>query len=254
MVIDQENEGFADPAKVRPAFHEGKYFRSRGPLSAPLSPHGHPVICQAGGSPRGCTFAARWADTIIASAGSVAAMKAFRNDIKAQAAGFGRNPDHVKVMFLIAPIVDEFMDTALARKQARFAEAESHIEFYLANMSRVTGIDFSKYPLDEKLPDLTSNGHLSVAKGYSGRTPREIVMQGRSLSDVDLVDTPDRVAAQMAEIMDAVGGDGFLFMDPDFTRRYTTEIADGLTPALQKLGLVRSKYEHAMLRDNLRAF
>ena len=51
--------------------------------------------------------------------------------------------------------------------------------------------------------------------------------------------------------MDAVGGDGFLFMDPDFTRRYITEIADGLTPALQKLGLVRKNYEHAMLRDNL---
>ena len=52
MVIDQENEIFADPAKVRPVFHEGEYFRSRGPLSAPRSP-GDPAICQAGGSPRG---------------------------------------------------------------------------------------------------------------------------------------------------------------------------------------------------------
>jgi long-chain alkane monooxygenase len=254
MVIDQEREIFADPAKVRPVFHEGKYFCSRGPLSAPRSPQGHPVICQAGGSPRGRTFAAKWADTVIASAGSVAAMKAYRDDIRTQAAGFGRNPDHIKVMFLVAPIVDEFMDTALARKQARLADTESHIEFALANMSRVTGIDFSKYDLDEKLPELTSNGHLSVARAYSGRTPREIAMQGRSLSDADLVGTPDRVAAQMADIMDAVGGDGFLFMDPDFTRRYITEITDGLTPALQKLGLVRKKYEHAMLRDNLRAF
>ncbi len=157
-------------------------------------------------------------------------------------------------MFLVAPIIDDSMESALLRKQARAAEAESHIEFYLANMSRVTGIDFSKYDLDEKLPELTSNGHLSVARGYSGRTPREIIMQGRSLRDVDLVGTPDHVAAQMAEVMEAVGGDGFLVMDPDFTRRYITEIADGLTPALQKLGVVRKKYEHAMLRDNLRAF
>ncbi len=254
MVIDQENEIFADPAKVRPVFHEGTYFRSRGPLSAPRSPQGHPVICQAGGSPRGRSFAARWAETIIAGASSVAAMTEFRDDIRRQAAGFGRDPNHIKLMFLIAPIVAETMDAALARKEARRAEAESHIEFYLANMSRVTGIDFSQYDLDEKLPELTSNGHLSVAKGYSGRTPREIVLQGRSLSDADLVGTPDRVAAQMSEIMDAVGGDGFLIMDPDFTRRYITEIADGLTPALQKLGVVRKKYEFAMLRDNLRAF
>jgi hypothetical protein len=38
--------------------------------------------------------------------------------------------------------------------------------------------------------------------------------------------------------MDAVGGDGFLMMDPDFTRRYI-RIADDLTPALQKLDVVR---------------
>jgi len=58
----------------------------------------------------------------------------------------------------------------------------------------------------------------------------------------------------MSEIIDAVGGDGFLIIDPEFTRRYISEIADGLTPALQKLGVVRKKYEQAMLRDNLLAF
>ena len=254
MVIDQEQEIFADPDKVRPVHHEGQYFRSRGPLSAPRSPQGHPVICQAGGSARGRTFAARWAETIIAQAGSVAAMKEFRDDIRTQAAGFGRNPDDIKVLFLIAPIVDEFHDSALARKQARIEEANTHIEFYLANMSRLTGIDFSKYDLDEKLPALTTNGHQTVAARFAGRTPRQIVQAGRSLQDVDLVGTPDTVARQMSEIIDAVGGDGFLVTDPEFTRRYITEIADGLVPALQKLGVVRSHYEHATLRDNLLAF
>jgi FMN-dependent oxidoreductase (nitrilotriacetate monooxygenase family) len=254
MIIDREREIFADPEKVHPVFHEGKYFRSRGPLSAPRSPQGHPVICQAGGSPRGRAFAARWAETIIASANSVGQMKEFRDDIRRQAEGFGRNPDHIKLMFLIAPIIAETMDAARAREQERLVEAERNIEFYLANMSRVTGIDFSKYPLDEKLPELTSNGHQSSAKGFSGRTPRDIVLQGRALRDADLVGTPDYVAAQMSEVMDAVGGDGFLIMDPDHTRRYITEIADGLTPALQRLGVVRKRYEFAMLRDNLRAF
>ncbi len=108
MVIDRENEIFADPAKVHPVHFEGKYFSSRGPLSAPRSPQGHPVICQAGGSPRGRTFAARWAETIIASAGSIPAMKSFRDDIRAKATAFGRNPDHIKVLFMISPLVDEF--------------------------------------------------------------------------------------------------------------------------------------------------
>jgi FMN-dependent oxidoreductase (nitrilotriacetate monooxygenase family) len=254
MVINREQEIFAHPDKVHPVHHEGRYFRSRGPLSAPRSPQGHPVICQAGGSPRGRTFAARWAETIIASARSMAAMKEFRDDIRARAAGFGRNPDHIKVLFLIAPIVDEFRDTALARKQARIEEANTHMDFYLANMSRLTGIDFSKYDLDEKLPVLTTNGHQTVAAGFAGHTPREIVQRGRSLQDVDLVGTPDTVARQMSDVIDAVGGDGFLVTDPEFTRRYISEIADGLVPALQKLGVVRTRYEHLTLRDNLLAF
>ena len=205
MVLDREREIFADPTKVPPLHFEGKYFRSRGPLAAPRSPQGHPVICQAGGSARGRTFAARWAETIISSAGSVAAMKEFRDDIRSQAISFGRNPDHIKVLFLIAPIIDEFQDTANARKQARIEEANAHQEFYLAHMSRLTGIDFSRYDLDEKLPTLTSNGHQTVAAQYSGRTPREIIRAGRSLKDVDLVGTPDLVARRMAEIMDEVG-------------------------------------------------
>jgi alkanesulfonate monooxygenase SsuD/methylene tetrahydromethanopterin reductase-like flavin-dependent oxidoreductase (luciferase family) len=74
------------------------------------------------------------------------------------------------------------------------------------------------------------------------------------LQDVDLAGTPDSVARQMSEIIDAVGGDGFLVTDPEFTRRYIAEVADGLVPALQKLGVVRKRYEHVMLRDNLLAF
>jgi FMN-dependent oxidoreductase (nitrilotriacetate monooxygenase family) len=254
MVIDQDQEIFADPTKVRPVHFEGKYFRSRGPLSAPRSPQGHPVICQAGGSARGRTFAARWAETIITSAGSVAAMKEFRDDVRAQAKGFGRDPDRIKILYLVAPIVDEFQESANARKQARIAEADAHQEFYLAHMSRLTGIDFSKYDLDKPLPVLTSNGHQTIAAAYTGRTPREIIQAGRSLRDVDLVGTPDVVARQMSDIIDEVGGDGFLITDPELTRRYIAEIVDGLVPALRKLGVVRRHYEHVMLRDNLLAF
>ncbi|MEJ0020566.1 MAG: NtaA/DmoA family FMN-dependent monooxygenase [Acetobacteraceae bacterium] len=254
MPVDREREIFAHPDKVHPVHFEGKYFRSRGPLSGPHSPQGHPVICQAGGSGRGRTFAARWAETIISSANSIPAMKAFREDIRQQAIAFGRNPDHIKVLFLVAPIVDEYKDAALLRKQGRLQESITHREFYLANMSRLTGIDFSKYDLDEKLPALTTNGHQTVAAGFAGRTPREIVEQGRSLRDVDLVGTPDSVGGQMAEIMEEVGGDGFLVTDPEFTRRYICEISDGLVPALQKLGVVRTRYEHLTLRDNLLAF
>src|SRR5258708_39433397 len=99
----------ADGSKVHPIHHEGKSFKCRGPLNAPRSPQGRPVICQAGGSPRGQRFAARWADTIITEAGSIAGMKAYRADGRARAAAAGRDPDRIKVLFLAYPIVGTTM-------------------------------------------------------------------------------------------------------------------------------------------------
>ena len=46
----------------------------------------------------------------------------------------------------------------------------------------------------------------------------------------------------MGEVMEEVGGDGFMFSGP-VTRRYVAEITDGLVPALQRLGLVRTAYD-----------
>ena len=56
--------------------------------------------------------------------------------------------------------------------------------------------------------------------------------------------------------MEEVGGDGFLITSPvmRLNRRYITEITDGLVPALQRRGLVRTAYTTTMLRDNLREF
>jgi FMN-dependent oxidoreductase (nitrilotriacetate monooxygenase family) len=255
MVIDRENEIFADPAKVHPIHFKGEHVRIRGPLSAPRSPQGRPVICQAGGSPRGRAFAARWAETVIGSAGSVASMKALREDIRSRAIGYGRDPDSIKVLFLISPIVDEFTDSAKARRAAQIADAESHLEWHLASYSRLTGIDFSQYALDEPLPALTSNGHSSLATQFAGRTLRQIAGGGaRLVAGVDLVGTYQDVAAKLSEVIDEVGGDGFLIMNGEHTRRYVTEITDGLVPELQRLGVVRRHYDHTLFRDNLMAW
>ena len=57
---------------------------------------------------------------------------------------------------------------------------------------------------------------------------------------VELVGTPDAVAARMGEVMQEVGGDGFLFSMPNVNRRTLAEMEDGLVPALQDRGLMRT--------------
>jgi long-chain alkane monooxygenase len=58
----------ADPAKVHYVDIKGKYYQSRGPLNTIPSKQRRPVVCQAGGSPAGRDFAAKYADTVVAIA------------------------------------------------------------------------------------------------------------------------------------------------------------------------------------------
>jgi hypothetical protein len=60
----------------------------------------------------------------------------------------------------------------------------------------------------------------------------------------------------MGQAMEEVGGDGYLITTPHLSvnRRQIIEVCDGLVPALQRRGLVRTEYTHTTLRENLRAF
>jgi alkanesulfonate monooxygenase SsuD/methylene tetrahydromethanopterin reductase-like flavin-dependent oxidoreductase (luciferase family) len=71
---------------------------------------------------------------------------------------------------------------------------------------------------------------------------------------VELVGTPETIAAKMSEVMEEVGGDGFLFSQPNVSRRVLAEVEDGLIPALQARGLTRAAYGHEQFRANLLEF
>ena len=254
VILDRETPMFADGSKVHAVNHEGKYFKSRGPLNAPRSPQGRPPICQAGGSPRGQLFAARWADTIITDGSDVAHMKAYRENVRKNAIAAGRNPDNIKVLFLANPLIDTTMQAARDRREAQKTGAAKHLDMQLANMSRLTNIDFSKFDPDQPLPELTTNGHQSTLAKWVGKNLRDVAASQSSKMGIDFTGTSDHVAGMMKEIMQEVGGDGFLFFNASFDRRYVMEVCDGLVPELQRRKLVRTKYAFKHFKDNLMEF
>jgi alkanesulfonate monooxygenase SsuD/methylene tetrahydromethanopterin reductase-like flavin-dependent oxidoreductase (luciferase family) len=239
---------------VHPVNHVGKYFRCRGPLNAPRSPQGRPPICQAGGSSRGQDFAARWADTIITDAGSVEAMKDHREGVRRRARAAGRDPDSIKVLFLAYPLVDTTMDAARERRRLVREDANRHLDLALSTMSRLTNIDFSRFDPDQPIPELSTDGHQSSLAKWIGKTPREVAISQATKAGIDFTGTIDHVAGMMQEIMEEVGGDGFLFFNGAFDRRYVMEVCDGLVPELQRRGLTRTRYAHKHLKDNLLEF
>jgi alkanesulfonate monooxygenase SsuD/methylene tetrahydromethanopterin reductase-like flavin-dependent oxidoreductase (luciferase family) len=147
------------------------------------------------------------------------------------------------------------MEAARERRRLEQEDAGRHLDLQLSGMSRLTNIDFAKFDLDEPLPaHLTTNGHQSSLAKWIGKTPRSLAMGVNSRQGVEMVGTADHVAGVMQEIIQEVGGDGFLLFNAAFDRRYIMEVCDGLVPELQRRGLVRTRYAHRQLRDNLQEF
>ncbi|MFT4042336.1 MAG: NtaA/DmoA family FMN-dependent monooxygenase [Gordonia sp. (in: high G+C Gram-positive bacteria)] len=258
LVRDRERGVFADHTKVHPIHHEGRFFKVRGPLNTMPGPQREVTLCQAGGSPKGRAFAAKHANAIICSATGIDQMKEYRDDIRAQAITAGRNPDDVKVLYVVTPVLDETDELATAKARRRAVVTDDRIDHALAHLSALTGNDFTQYPLDEPVPAITTNGHRTtleefLKKGTPGVSTLRELASMPSMNAVPFVGSPDTVAEQMESVMAEVGGDGFLFSGP-LSRRAVAEITDGLVPALRRRGLVRAEYEHRTLKDNLLAF
>ncbi|MGE3622058.1 MAG: NtaA/DmoA family FMN-dependent monooxygenase [Acidimicrobiia bacterium] len=263
IVVDEVNNVFADHRKVHKVDFHGKFFNCYGALNIPAGPQGWPVIAQAGASPAGRRLAGEHCDTAIGKSGSIEEMKAFRDDIRQQAVAAGRNPDDCKVLFLVIPVLGETDEEALERDRlTRRAGLEpDQMERVLWHMSYSSGgeLDYGSLDLDAPMPDVAGNGQTQAIASYlkagggGVKTLREII----SPTQVDVkpgrynyIGCPDTVAGQMQEVMEEVGGDGFL-IGSTVTRRTIAEIADGLVPALRRRGLVRTGYSAGTFRDNL---
>ncbi|GAA1855185.1 NtaA/DmoA family FMN-dependent monooxygenase [Pseudonocardia ailaonensis] len=263
VVGDTETPRYADHTKVHTIDHAGEYFKVRGPLNTIPGPQGRPVVGQAGNSVPGRELAAQYADTMLAMGHNVEQMKAFREDMHERLIAHGRKPGDLKVMFLVSPMLgesDAHAQDREARRAAAMHEAEN-IEMVLWGLSYISGgtVDFSKFDLDARMPDILGNGEQSSMRqfvaGNEDKTLREVVTGVRQIGDLGLVGSPDTVAGKMGEIMEEVGGDGFLLYQPlNLNPHSIAEYVDGLSPALRKRGLIRDGFDSVPFRDNLLAF
>lgn len=260
VVMDREKDVYVDHKKVHPINFKGKFFKSRGPLNTVRSPQGHPVYVQAGGSDRGREFAAKHADSIITLADGIEGMKWYRDDIRARAKKHGRNPDDIKVLYLVICNLGATEAEARAKRET-MAKSPAFVEQTLALVSAITDIDFMKYDLDKPLPKLTTNGEQGsldkFAQWGTNKTLRQLTYESTEFeSSIELIGTPDQMADQMGQIIEQVGGDGFLITTHNqrVSRNQIIEVTEGLVPALQRRGLMRTSYTYPTLRENLREF
>jgi len=257
IVEDTERGVFADFTKVRTIDHEGQFFKVRGPLNtAPLS--SEPVMVQAGASGRGQDFAGQNSDVVLQLASTPERMSAYRESIRSVAAAAGRNPDEIKVLFVVNPIVAANAEEAASIRAHRAELTQAAIDEALQGVSYLSGVDFKKFDLDAPLPELTTNSNQGTLDNFvksapAGSTLREILQARANKDGLAVIGTADEIADHLGTLSDAVGGDGFLFtgqVHPAHVHR----TLDPLVPALRRAGLLRTELGDGGLRANLTDF
>ncbi|HEY0294798.1 MAG TPA: NtaA/DmoA family FMN-dependent monooxygenase [Bordetella sp.] len=253
FVLDKESGLFADPAKVRYADYQGKWIASRGPLPTPPSPQGHPVIMQAGGSPRGRAFGARWAEMIFAPGSDKETMLAYTTDMRRRIAEEGRDPDACKFLMGITPILGETY--SIAQERAEFLDSLQEKESDLAYASMGAGADLGKHKTVEEVVAARGNqgiyGSTDVSRikaEKEGVTLAESYAKGQTAKAQ--IGTPAMVADILQDYFESGACDGFILRPMTMPTSYE-QFCRMVVPELQKRGLFRTEYEAATLRGRL---
>ena len=149
---DKATGVYADPARIHPVDFAGEYFRVRGPLNVPRSPQGWPLLVQAGSSHDGREFAARYAEAVFTAQQTLADAQEFYADLKNRARRLGRDPDVIKILPGLVPVIG----STEAEARALEDELEELIvpEHGLAHLAQVLEVPPDTLALDCALPDI----------------------------------------------------------------------------------------------------
>ncbi|KAI1840958.1 hypothetical protein JX266_012818 [Neoarthrinium moseri] len=247
-----------DPSKIRKVEHKGKYFDISGRSQVHPSPQRTPVLFQAGTSKTGTAFASKHAEAIFLNTASIEQAKDVVTNLRAQAAANGRDPKSIKFFPCIVPIIGHTEEEARAKYDKAVANADPVAG--LAQFSGYTGIDFSRYPLDEPL-DLTNSKQdmaiQSVFRGFAASgeawTPRKLGMQ---MALGGLHPCPVGSVEHVADVFEAwvreADVDGFNVASVTNPTSWE-DIVDLLRPELVKRGLFWENYDvpGGTFRENL---
>jgi FMN-dependent oxidoreductase (nitrilotriacetate monooxygenase family) len=259
MKVDRSGGTFADSAKVRFVEYAGSHVKVSGGLTTPPGPQGQPVFMQAGASPRGMEFAARWAEIIFTIQRTKEGMQAFYADIKERVRACGRGSDSCAVLPSIEVFVGQ--SRAEANEFASYLDGFATPEMGLWALSLAFGVDVSGIPLDTPLSQISKNlqrgiegqAHNTLAIRKDGREltlGEAALLQATTWESPRLVGTPREVADEMQDLLESDCCDGFVVThapSPDGLHRFV----DMVVPELQRRGLYRSEYHGTTFRENL---
>lgn len=260
LVMDRVSGQFADTQKIRQSNQKGQWYSSEGPLNVPRPPQGYPVLIQAGSSSRGQAFAARAGEVIFTAQPTLKSAQAFYKNVKAGLSSYARDPQSMKVMPGISPIIGSTEQEALRRERELLDLIRP--EEATAYLSGLLQYDLTHFSVDDPLPEIpdpvgNSNGMKSRVQLIIDLAREEqlsILELGRKLlgarGHLQFVGTPEQLADLMEKWFNEYGCDGFNIMPPVLPGDLD-DFVEQVIPILQKRGLFRKDYTGSTLREHL---
>ncbi|MFJ9832552.1 LLM class flavin-dependent oxidoreductase [Streptomyces sp. NPDC101169] len=251
IVADKAAGVWGDDRKIHPPRHKGTYFAVEGALNVPRSPQGYPLLVQAGSSTDGKAFAARYAEAVFTAQQTLADAQAFYADLKSLTAGAGRDPEHIKVLPGIVPVLGA--TEAEARANERVLEDHIVPEHGRARLESLLHLEPGALDLDRELPgDLPPESAIEGAKSrYTlvvelARRERLTVRQligrlGGGRGHLTFAGTPEQVAGQIETWFTQGAADGFNIM-PAVLPSGLEAFVEHVVPLLRRRGLLRDAY------------
>ncbi len=255
--FNKETGIYFDPEKLHVLNHNGEFFSVQGPLNIARPVQGHPVIVQAGSSSDGKDFAAKWAEVIFTAQQTLEQGKTFYTELKNRIKTFDRNPEDVKVLPGVFPVVGKTMQ-----------EARDLYDFLQSLVDPIVGLNLLRHELgDVDLSGVDINKPLTDLPVTAGSTSKQQLLieqsrrNGLTVKDLYLataagrghrfiLGTPESIADQLEEWFVNEACDGFNILPP-YLPDQLTSFVDMVIPELQRRNLFRHEYEGNTLRENL---
>lgn len=249
VVRDRARGVYADPAKVHRVTHRGRWFELDAIHLCEPSPQRTPVLFQAGASPRGQAFAARHAECVFVANANPKATASLVAGLRRQARETGRAPDALRIFALMAVVAAE--SDAEARRKHEEYRAWAQREGALALLSGWSGVDMSRYGLDDRVEDVSTQAIQSVMKGLGAKTVGELaeyLAVGGAAPVV--VGSPATVADALEAWADETDVDG-VNLAYTVMPECLDEFVALVVPELQRRGAYKTAYRAGTLREKL---
>jgi FMN-dependent oxidoreductase (nitrilotriacetate monooxygenase family) len=246
VVKDAEQDVWTDSDKVHEINHDGKYHTVQGPHLVEPSPQRTPVLYQAGQSDRGRDFAAKHAEAVFCAQPTISAAKEYVDDIRQRVEEYGRDPERVAIINILAPIVG-VTEKAAQEKADELLNVHSP-EGVKAGVGGWWDVDLSEYDMDDNIEHVDSMAIQGLVNAFTKDEAGkewtvEEFLEHMSLGSFapTVVGSPEQIADEMERWVDEAGVDGFNIM-PIHKPGVYRDVVDLVVPELQRRNIYKEEY------------